>query len=172
MNLTKCQQNTARVIFVIYLFLLVWLIMFKLNPNPLRVVGYRSLGLVPFSNITVINGRTDYRETLLNVVAFIPLGVYLHVFRPRWPLLRVIALCLSVSFSFEALQYIFALGATDVTDLITNTGGGIIGIALAYFLERVFGEKYVTIINNIAIAVLTLVAILIILMLLLLKRKY
>lgn len=36
----------------------------------------------------------------------------------------------SVTLLYEVVQYIFAIGASDITDLLGNTLGGVIGIAL------------------------------------------
>ena len=33
------------------------------------------------------------------------------------------------SFAVEVIQYVFAIGATDITDVIMNTFGGFIGLA-------------------------------------------
>ena len=41
----------------------------------------------------------------------------------------------------EALQYIFSLGASDVTDIITNTSGGIIGWILFKAIEKLFNNN-------------------------------
>ncbi len=46
----------------------------------------------------------------------------------------------AISLIFEASQYIFGIGASDITDIITNTIGGIIGIGIYMVIERVFKE--------------------------------
>ena len=46
------------------------------------------------------------------------------------PFFRRIAPVAGVSLAFELLQYAFALGVSDITDLMGNTLGGVIGIAL------------------------------------------
>lgn len=38
-------------------------------------------------------------------------------------------------------QYILAVGATDITDLLTNTFGGVAGILLYWGLSRLFDTK-------------------------------
>ncbi len=38
-------------------------------------------------------------------------------------------------------QYILAVGATDITDLLTNTFGGVVGILLYWGLSRLFDTK-------------------------------
>lgn len=69
-----------------------------------------------------------------NIALFIPLGFLaanLLRGRTRFPVLETIVLCCTASFAIEASQYIFALGYSDVDDLLFNTVGGAIGALLA-----------------------------------------
>ncbi|MEN2256314.1 VanZ family protein (plasmid) [Paraclostridium benzoelyticum] len=43
-----------------------------------------------------------------------------------------------VSLLFEITQFIFGLGASDITDLINNTLGGAIGILIYFILIKIF----------------------------------
>jgi glycopeptide antibiotics resistance protein len=43
-----------------------------------------------------------------------------------------------VSILFEIIQFIFGLGASDITDLINNTLGGVIGILIYFILNKIF----------------------------------
>ncbi len=61
------------------------------------------------------------------------------------------------SLAFETLQYIFALGASDITDLIGNTLGGIIGIAVFMLLSKIFKNNTIKIINVLALIVTIIV---------------
>ena len=45
------------------------------------------------------------------------------------------------SFVMEAGQYIFRLGSSDITDLITNTLGTIAGVILYALLLRIFRNR-------------------------------
>lgn len=58
------------------------------------------------------------------------MGLYLNMLRKDWKSLRKIGIIAGISFTFEILQYIFSIGATDITDLITNTFGGILGLGM------------------------------------------
>ena len=57
-----------------------------------------------------------------------------------------------VSLLYETLQYIFAIGASDITDLIGNTLGGIIGISIFSMFSAFLGAKAVKIFNGLAAA--------------------
>jgi hypothetical protein len=41
-----------------------------------------------------------------------------------------VALICSFSLSVEVIQFVFAIGVADITDVITNTSGGLLGLAL------------------------------------------
>jgi glycopeptide antibiotics resistance protein len=46
-----------------------------------------------------------------------------------------------LSLLFEAAQYILALGTSDITDLISNTLGGMAGLAFYRAIEKIKSEK-------------------------------
>ena len=52
-----------------------------------------------------------------------------------------------LSLVFEVAQWIFALGASDITDLITNTVGGALGTILYVSLRKLFKGKEVKIVS-------------------------
>ena len=111
---------------ILYLLLLTWIILFKANLNTIYFMfdpDLRGLSFIPYFNA---------RETLLNVAAFIPFGVFAKLLSIRRPILSAFAL----SLFYEIMQYILAVGTADVTDLITNTLGGIIGVLLITALQR------------------------------------
>ncbi|MBC2889346.1 VanZ family protein [Gordonibacter massiliensis (ex Traore et al. 2017)] len=121
----------------VYLAVLAWIILLKMQFS-LDVVGtMRSVNLVPLAGATVINGALDYREAVQNVLAFAPFGLYAGMLfgrRSLWWGLAPIAL---VSLAFEALQFAFAMGASDVTDLLANTAGGALGLCLYALARRI-----------------------------------
>jgi len=48
---------------------------------------------------------------------------------------------------FEIIQYVYSIGASDITDLITNTIGGLCGMVLFGILGKVTTKYRMTIIN-------------------------
>lgn len=74
---------------------------------------------------------SDYRSTLLNVLLFIPLGLFLPIFWKKFQSFGYTVLFgFCTSLSIELLQ-IFTLRATDVNDLMTNTFGTVLGYLIA-----------------------------------------
>ena len=126
------MKSPARLLFVLYSLTLAWLILFKFSLHFDSVLHYdkRSLNFVPFSSAS---GGSF--ESVENVLVFIPFGVLLSVNFNRMSFKSKLAVVLIVSVAAETIQYIFAIGATDITDVITNTLGGLIGI-VGYDLGR------------------------------------
>ena len=123
-------------LFALYLLTLLWLILFKLSYDISSVLaGYqtRSLNLVPFVSL----GQTGLSETVSNVVSFIPFGLLAALNFKHTALWRLLAAVLALSVVVETLQYVLAIGTTDVTDVITNTLGGLVGLVLYRLVNRV-----------------------------------
>jgi glycopeptide antibiotics resistance protein len=128
--------RTSRVLFALYLLTLLWLILFKLSYDiPSVLAGYqtRSLNLVPFVSL----GQTGLSETVSNVVTFIPFGLLAALNSKRTAPWRLLAAVLAFSVVVETLQYVLAIGTTDVTDVITNTLGGLVGLVLYRLVNRI-----------------------------------
>lgn len=129
-----CFQNFRRS--VCYLFLSVYLAAVDAVvglPCLLYIRFDRNINLTPFAYMF-----SDYRNSLLNVLLFVPLGFLLPVlwkrFRPVW---LTTLFGLGFSLSIELLQ-LFTLRATDVNDLMTNTAGTILGWCLGRVTLRLF----------------------------------
>jgi glycopeptide antibiotics resistance protein len=103
---------------------------------------HRSVNLIPFYDALTPNGKLDVIEIILNVLIFVPLGIYAGVMFKRWTWRKLLFLFLflSISFMFEGLQFIFKIGAFDVTDLINNTMGGLFGLMVVEAIEKLFNN--------------------------------
>lgn len=128
--------------FIFYVLVVVWQILFKYS-TPLQLFGnreyFRSVNLIPFNDI--INGNFNKLDIIGNVILFIPLGIYLNIINPTSKISNNIYIIIGTSLGFECIQYILGLGATDTTDIITNTVGGLIGIGIYTVIEKLFKNK-------------------------------
>ena len=120
------MKKTKHILFTIYLFLVIWIILFKLSVSIDQLPHFRSFNLIPF----YYPNKTGYQisEILDNVIIFIPFGLYLKTLNINSE--RTVFLGFLLSLSLELSQYIFCLGASDITDLITNTTGVHVGVGL------------------------------------------
>lgn len=148
------MKKTTHILFTIYLFLIIWIILFKLSVSIDQLPHFRSINLIPF----YYPNKTTYqiKEVIENIIIFIPFGLYLKTLNIHNS--RTIFLGFLLSLSLELSQYIFGIGASDITDLITNTIGVIIGVGIYQLLKKLFKDKT----NKIILALATITTILII----------
>jgi Glycopeptide antibiotics resistance protein len=133
----------SRGLLALYLVILIWLVLFKLQYNILSVFNYhhRSLNLNPFAAPLKANGRINFGEMIDNLIIFIPFGLLLNVNFKKAGFLPKFALILVFSLTCELIQFIFAIGATDITDVITNTAGGFLGLEFYSLSNKYINDK-------------------------------
>ena len=111
-----------------------------------RAEGSTGLILTPFAALAAARQQPElYREMLMNVFLFFPLGLTLSNALPRrwhrW--LRIILTTLvgcAFSMGIEYAQYRYALGMAEVDDVICNTLGAFIGSTSLLIAPAI--EKY------------------------------
>ena len=110
-----------------------------------RAEGGTGLILAPFASLTAARIQPEiYREMLMNVFLFFPLGLTLSNALPRkwhrWSriILTTLVGC-ALSAGIEYAQYRYALGMAEVDDVICNTLGAFIGstsLLIAHAIEK------------------------------------
>jgi len=165
MEKSKNNQNKITAgLFAVYLFALTWIIVFKMQFSFQGLPDFREINLIPFAGSANVNNQIDFNEIIYNVLAFIPFGIYISMLKPNWSFLKKIAVIAGVSLLFEVLQFIFAIGASDITDLIGNTLGGIIGVGVYIVFCKLFSTKANKILNILtSLGVIFLVALVLVL---------
>jgi len=138
-------------LFIVYFVLLIWIIVFKMQYSLNDLPNFRGLNLIPFAGSIIKNNQLDYSEIIQNVIVFIPFGLYLSMIKPDWPFWKKSISIAGVSLSFELMQFLFAIGGADITDLIGNTLGGVVGIGSYIVFSRILKEKTIKILNILAL---------------------
>lgn len=146
---SKNQKQLTTILFIVYIFAVVWIILFKMQLIP--AVTQRTLNLIPFGESVIVNGKLDISEIIYNLLIFVPYGIYISMLKPDWSFLSKTAPIFLTSLAMEVLQYIFAIGASDITDLIGNTLGGIAGIGIFFIFSKLFRDKSYKIMNILAL---------------------
>ena len=114
--------------FAVYSILLVWIVLWKLELPWVGGVD-RVIKLVPFL-ATAEQGASKPAEVIVNLLLFVPFGLFLGLLAPRWSRRRLVGVTALVSLTLEATQFVLAIGSTDVTDVLVNTAGALIGFGL------------------------------------------
>jgi len=146
------SKKITKVLFLFYLAGLTWIILFKMQFSRQELPAIRNINLVPFGQPAMTNGTTDFDEIIGNLLAFVPFGIFTGMLLEKRLFLIKVVPVFFTSLAFEAAQYIFAIGASDITDLLMNTAGGIIGIVLFIILSKLFKDKTAKIFNAICLA--------------------
>ena len=100
-------------------------LMMQIGPNPL--VGQLSGKTLSFPNSLLLN-HSVRRDNIL--------GDY-----PKSSGFRAIILAFILSLTYESIQYVLTIGFPDVTDLIDNTLGAILGVIIINIISVIFREK-------------------------------
>lgn len=133
-QLNKHSKRTI-VLLISYWVVIFWVLILKLGVR-FSYMEKRSVNLIAF------DGPLDTAQLLLNTLIFIPLGLYLGILCRKWAYLKISLLILGCCIIVEGSQYIFAIGAFDITDIITNALGGIIGLFMFVVLVRIFRNEF------------------------------
>jgi glycopeptide antibiotics resistance protein len=148
----NCLRLSA-VLFALYLLLLAAIILFKFPFRGGFESGPRVINLIPLQGSFAGNGALVWREVIQNILVFVPMGVYLRILKQQWGLPKTFFAIAATTMTLEVVQFALNIGRADITDIIGNTLGGAIGIAVYAVLRRLLKSKAVAAVNAIALAV-------------------
>ena len=126
------KKTAAYIFFSLYLAAICFLVGF---PN---IAGLR---IVLSHNFIPLRGMlTDITNSYLNVLLFIPLGIFVPCLWPEYrSMMKTVGLGLMTSLGIEILQ-IFTFRATDINDVITNVAGTMIGYLIGKLIINRFPQ--------------------------------
>ena len=168
----KTLNLLSKIIFIIYIGLIVWVIMFKCNLidslnmtyEYLKDMNIKERFLIfstPFKNYfpESINAPKYIfaEDDLLNIIIFIPIGLYLSYFIKNKKFIKVSLITFGISLFFELFQLFTIIGSFTLQDLMTNVIGGIIG----YLVYKLLFIKKVSKLRTIILNVLSIVVIIV-----------
>ncbi|MFF2016150.1 VanZ family protein [Paenibacillus sp. NPDC058177] len=102
----------------------------------------RSVNLIPYHIITTyfsddsIGLKRLLENTLGNIALFIPLGVFVSYMGVIRSFRFKVGILVATAVSLEVIQYVLALGSSDIDDVLLNLIGGLLGIAVYKGIER------------------------------------
>lgn len=148
----KNKNKLTSVLFVIYVIFISWIIVFKMQFSFEHLPYIRSINLIPFGESVIVNGKIYFGEIINNLIVFIPVGLYIAMIWKNKKFIKKVIPIILLTLLYETLQYIFHIGATDITDIIMNSLGGIVGILIINCLYKIFknSEKVDKILNILA----------------------
>ena len=131
MQLTRKEK----IVYLLITFYFIMLYRVTLSPyHPLSERWYPRVNWIAYRDLNYGYGKA-LRESLLNVVMLIPFGFLAMVWEPK-SIVRQTFHGFLLSVSVEILQLFNAQRASDVTDVINNTLGALIGAILFLLIKR------------------------------------
>lgn len=112
----------------------------------------QTVNLIPFVDIIKNHGGAT-REIILNIIMMMPFGFLLPIIKPR-KIFSTVFWSFMFSLCIESMQLMYVWSgaavtrAFDVTDLITNTLGGLLGYLLYLIFKPLIGKIRERLINN------------------------
>lgn len=140
----------------LYLLVLAWAVLWKLEVPHIGAGGLRVIKLVPFGADNDATASFPL-EILANLVLFLPLGWHLGLLAPRrWSKPRalwvVAGVSAAVSLLLETAQFVLAVGVSDVTDVLVNTAGGLAGLGILELARRALGGRAASVLGRACVA--------------------
>lgn len=127
----KRERILLQGLFIVYIGGILWITL-------LSRVGSNSTGVLkPFwSYREIIYGNVRvYKETVLNILLFIPLGLFLGAFFSSKSMI-VVAVGLLSSLLIECCQLLFKIGIFEIDDVVNNSLGAYIGLLIWELYEN------------------------------------
>lgn len=121
----------------------IWIILFKMEFRIEDIDRIRLVNLVPFALIKKFGSLIIIRDFLLNILAFIPLGILVKAINYDGKIFKSLLLGFFFSIFIELSQYLMSLGVSDTTDIISNSLGTYIGIILYTYLVSLLTKNKV-----------------------------
>lgn len=165
----KILNILSIILFCIYILLLIWIVLFKCNIYLSITNGYFEFKtltlkerfdyyLIPF--IDYFNNDSTqtfikFKDGILNVFVFIPLGLYLSFFIKNNKFIKVIIYTFLISLLFEIIQLFSLLGSFQTEDLILNLVAGLLGYIIYKIIYKEKNIKVLNILSLICIIILT-----------------
>lgn len=140
-NNQNLKKKITWLLFILYIiFLLSTIFYTKLTTGTVYPKLQIEANIIPFSSIietiTLLVTKSQgipylFNYLILDILLFIPLGIFLPVLFPeKMTLKRFILICFILSFTKELFQFLFNVGMFNIDDIILNVVGGILSYIL------------------------------------------
>lgn len=136
-------MKKGKYLLLVYLIVLVWILLFKFSISTddfreMMQLNMRRINVIPFGDSVKVNGMIDRSELWNNFLIFVPFGGLLGIVAKKSNIWQKIGYLFIFSFMIELMQYLLQIGASDITDILTNVSGGVLGMGVYALLRRQF----------------------------------
>jgi glycopeptide antibiotics resistance protein len=132
------RKKTCKIILITVFSLYLAFLLYQTFLSPIygRAYSHRCINMIPFKTIgqfmsAKYNKSIKIINIVGNIVVFMPLGIMLPLLSKRLSgIAKGVIFSAGLAVAIEAAQYIFAVGVTDIDDIILNVLGGFLGSVL------------------------------------------
>lgn len=139
-NYRAAVKIISIVMFILYMSFLIYLTFFDHTYG--RDIFQRRLIIVPFKTIIkFLTSSYNWKIVMINIAgniaAFVPMGFLLPLAFDRLKSFSIVLIVVFLAtLSIEVFQYIFAVGTSDIDDIMLNVLGGILGYFMMWISVR------------------------------------
>lgn len=142
---------------IFYMIVLIWIISFKMNmEQPIFECMYyfgqfsilERLNMT-FSVFDLSKLFDDWKDFLVNMCFFLPLGVYCYELIKKHKFIKGLMIAFLLSLVLELVQLLTTVGFFTINDLVSNTLGYVVGYFLYLLLNKLLKPKVMYYIFNI-----------------------
>ena len=130
------MKRFCQVALVIYTFLIFYLAVLS------RGVAKQTYIKMDLLQCYLQPGGISYRDVLVNIVGFIPVGILVGMFSSRHRVVKSLLTGLLLSLSVEFSQLLLKRGVFDVDDIFNNAAGAVLGglivVAMIDYARRLY----------------------------------
>ncbi len=138
----RLLSTFAWVMFIVYLLVLVRIVLFKDTQiyNLFAMIGHgqRVLNIIPFASTFEMMSTIGLLHNLQNIsgnlAVFFPMGIFIPLLMKKG-FKQTVVIVIGISVSIEVVQYILAIGISDIDDVILNTVGAIVGWSVFQYIK-------------------------------------
>ncbi len=135
----KLNKSVSAVALLLVLYVL--LVLFYTVLGRRTQVGYYNVNfdiVGSYTTLFLYKNAETVKETLLNVVMFIPVGVGVYFIAQKYRVLHAAVFGVVLSAFIEVLQFVLSNGYSELTDIVHNTLGAVAGALVALFAASVY----------------------------------
>lgn len=134
------QSYVLHNIFYVYISVVIYLTLMPVITSIPKIFFQPlfTMHLNAFSDVIDSNGDAIF-QVIINIIMFIPFGILLPILMKKPNIFKVTLCAFLFTLTIEVLQPLLnSWRISDITDVITNTIGGIVG----YFIYKIIVKKF------------------------------
>lgn len=137
----KISRKTALLSLTLIVYLLLLFFCIVLGRRSQDYYSFSLELIEPYQRLFQNGTSWDFREVVMNIISFIPIGFLIGCIANRLKILKGTAAGFAFSLLCEILQFVMRNGYSEIKDVINNTFGAFIGALMCVVLFSIIKKK-------------------------------